>query len=196
MTPKSATVKQLDLKSFDRSTSLSLAAASVVAFSLPAIGCAAASDFDEAGDEFTTRSTEEVRRPMRANRSPSTSTAAPAQSTAAPAQSATASSSTGGTVYQWGAVTMDENGVITLLPGAFAPNDDGTDAVGGPSPNVGTPGTLPQQNGGTCPGNAPTSGACAHYGDQCVYATSNRSGYCTCINSTPSTPGALGWSCY
>lgn len=180
-------MKPLHLKSLDGSTSRALGAAIFVAFW--ALGCAAASDFDEGNDiggEPTGEASDALRRWGRAGQIP----------TASPTSTAAPSSSSVSGVYQWGAVTMDENGVITLMPGAFAPNDDGTDAVGGPSPNVGTPGTLAPQDGGTCPGNAPTAGACAHYGDQCVYDTANRSGYCTCIASTPSAPGVLGWYCY
>jgi hypothetical protein len=159
---------------------------------LSALGCGAAADAGEAGDpgatEPTANATNEYRRVTRPARSAPTS---PGAST----PSSTTSAPTDGTVVDGvvhlGAVTIDENGNIVLNPNAFAPDDDGSDAVGGPSDNVGTPGTLPRQNGGTCPNNAPTSGTCAYNTDQCVFSTPSRTGYCTCIGSA-----ALSWSCH
>jgi hypothetical protein len=162
-----------------------------LSIALCALGCAtieADEAADTAGDEPIAGASSEYRRLKREPRPA-------AGASAAPAPNSTSGMPTDGTVIggivHLGAVTVDENGNITLNPGAFAPDDDGGDAVGGPSDNVGTPGTLPQLNGGMCPSNEPTSGSCAYYGDQCVYSTPSRTGYCTCIGSA-----AQVWSCY
>jgi len=48
--------------------------------------------------------------------------------------------------------------------------------------------------GSRCPSNAPTGGACSHYGDQCTYDNSSGTHYCTCVPSSAQT-GTQGWSC-
>ncbi len=52
-------------------------------------------------------------------------------------------------------------------------------------------------NGGPCPNNSAVAGACASYGDQCTYFEPNSgTHYCTCLVSSPSSPGVSGWSCH
>ena len=48
-------------------------------------------------------------------------------------------------------------------------------------------------SGGSCPGNAAMSGACAHYGVQCTFDDAGVTRYCTCLASGSS--GTQAWEC-
>lgn len=56
-------------------------------------------------------------------------------------------------------------------------------------------GHVGQFSGASCPDNAPMSGFCISFGDQCTYTTSTETHFCTCLASAPATPGTQGWSC-
>ena len=79
--------------------------------------------------------------------------------------------------------------------GAAGSTNTGAAGSAGAGTGSADAGHVGQFSGASCPDNAPISGFCISFGDQCTYTTNTETHFCTCLASAPATPGTQGWSC-
>jgi hypothetical protein len=151
------------------------------------VGCGAADDATQEGDEAFIAAEEQAlrgqRRQPRRNQQPSTG------------QSSTGSASTSGTSAGTGSAPSSGSPSWSIDPATGAiivhnvdPNVDPHSGV-----NYNDLSNAPVETGGRCAGNRAQVGVCPAYGIQCTYEEAGYTRYCTCLHFN--SQGIQGWEC-